>query len=200
MHIARLNRPATTAHRPHCIPVAPPRLDNDEPPLVAVVVVVVVRRRVRVPRELPSRDWDASFLLSFFFFFSMPRRKFDSSPFHPILPLFYLPSNLSCSRTSRRRIRSDYPVLQSRVFERLVGDASSNGILVVIVASSRSFLRGVVVQTIVRCEHEPLHITCTHRESRSETGLHGREELWSSLSVSLSKGTIDCRQVTSKIG
>lgn len=54
MHIARLNSPATTAHRPHCMPVALPRLDN-EPPLV------VVRRRVRVPRELPSRDWDASF-------------------------------------------------------------------------------------------------------------------------------------------
>lgn len=51
--MARLNSPATTAHRPHCMPPLP-RLDS-EPPLV--------RRRVRVPRELPSRDPDASFPL-----------------------------------------------------------------------------------------------------------------------------------------
>lgn len=53
MHIARRNRPATTAHRPHCMPVALPLLDRDPP---------LVRRRVRVPREPPSRVWDASFL------------------------------------------------------------------------------------------------------------------------------------------
>lgn len=52
MHMARRKRPATTAHKPHCIPVALPRLES-EPPLA--------RRRDRVPRELLLRAWVASF-------------------------------------------------------------------------------------------------------------------------------------------
>ena len=56
--MARRKSPATTAHRPHCMPVALPRLDN-EPPFV--------RRRVRVPREPPSRALDASFSAFFVF-------------------------------------------------------------------------------------------------------------------------------------
>lgn len=52
MHIARRNKLATTAHRPHCIPVALPRLESDPP---------LARRRVRDPRKLLSRAWAASF-------------------------------------------------------------------------------------------------------------------------------------------
>ena len=52
MHNALRKSPATTVQSPHCMPVALPLLDN-EPPFAL--------RRVRVPRELFSRIWDASF-------------------------------------------------------------------------------------------------------------------------------------------
>lgn len=76
MHMALRKSPATTAHRPHCIPVALPRLDKDPP---------LVRRRVRVPREPPSRAWDASF---FPFFFLLNRPLSFLFPFPPTVSPF----------------------------------------------------------------------------------------------------------------
>lgn len=73
--MARRNRPATTAHRPHCIPVALPRLESDPP---------LVRRRARDPRESPSRAWAASFacLRALFLLLASPN---TFGPAHPPL-------------------------------------------------------------------------------------------------------------------
>lgn len=68
MHIALRKSPATTAQRPHCTEFALPRLER-EPPFP-------VRRRVRVPRDVGSRVFDASFgLAADLHFFSFFRRR-----------------------------------------------------------------------------------------------------------------------------
>lgn len=67
MHIALRNRPATTAHKPHCNPVADPRLESEPPPFV--------RRRVpRIPLQWPGasrRGADATFDLFFGLIFAL---------------------------------------------------------------------------------------------------------------------------------
>lgn len=88
--MARRNRPATTAHRPHCIPVALPRLESDPP---------LARRRARDPREPPSRAWAASFacLRALFLLLASPNA---FGPAHP--PLHRALVSLSRHRVPRR--------------------------------------------------------------------------------------------------
>lgn len=99
--MARRKSPATTAHRPHCMPVALPRLDN-EPPFV--------RRRVRVPREPPSRALDASF--SAFFVF---RPFLSFSRFNLIIPSNVSFNLVSLFLFSTIQFRYTLPIL-SRIF------------------------------------------------------------------------------------
>lgn len=92
MHMARRNRPATTAHKPHCIPVVLSRLESD-PPLAL--------QRVRDPREPLSRAWVASFaypsLCTLFLFKSS-----SSSSWNPLFLLFSFSSHIVTSLSSTR--------------------------------------------------------------------------------------------------
>lgn len=92
--MARRNRPATTAHRPHCIPVVLPRLESDPP---------LARRRARDPREPPSRAWAASFacLRALFLLLASPN---TFGPAHP--PLHRALVSLSRHRVPRRHAQS----------------------------------------------------------------------------------------------